>query len=80
MYHIYRTSYNIIILPPVSYKSGFVIILYVTGFAKTVPNRTFGISRNTELKYSSHCSTFMLDCSHAGFTAEVQYNLIEFYN
>ena len=42
---------------------------FVTGFA--IPIRTFGITRNTKLKYSSHCSTLMLDCSHTGFTAKV---------
>ena len=29
---------------------------------------TFGISRNTNFKYLSHCSSFMLDCSHARYT------------
>ena len=37
----------------------------VTGFMKTIPNRTFCILENTNLKYSRHCSSLMLDCSHA---------------
>ena len=35
------------------------VSLYVTGFMKTVPNRTFHISRNY-LKYSRHCSSLCL--------------------
>ena len=41
------------------------LYVYVTGFWKTVPNRTFGISRNTNFKYSWHCISLVLDCSHA---------------
>ena len=29
---------------------------------------TFGILRNADFKYSSHCSSLMLDCSHARYT------------
>ena len=29
---------------------------------------TFGISRNTNFKYLSHCSSLVLDCSHARYT------------
>ena len=29
---------------------------------------TFSISRNTDFKYSSHCSSLVLDCSHARYT------------
>ena len=43
--------------------------LYVTGFAKTIPNHI----RNTKLKYLNHCGTLMLDCDHARFTAKVEY-------
>ena len=39
--------------------------LYVTGFWKTDPNRTFGISRITNLKYLTHCESLLLGCSHA---------------
>ena len=28
----------------------------------------FGISRNTDFKYSSHCSSLVLDCSHTRYT------------
>ena len=39
----------------------------VTGFWKTDPNRTFGISRITNLKYLTHCESLLLGCSHAIF-------------
>ena len=39
----------------------------VTGFGKTDPNRTFGISRITNLKYLTHCESLLLGCSHAIF-------------
>ena len=29
---------------------------------------TFGISRNTNFKYLSHCSSLVLDCSHTRYT------------
>ena len=38
---------------------------YVTGFRKTDPNRTFGVSRITNLKYLSHYESLLLGCSHA---------------
>ena len=41
--------------------------LYVTGFRKTNPNRTFGILRITNLKYLTHCESLLLGCSHAKF-------------
>ena len=44
----------------------------MTGFMKTIPNHTFCISRNTNLKYSRHCASLMLDCSHASLAPEVQ--------
>ena len=43
----------------------------VTGFMKTFPDCIFGISGNPNLKYSIHCSSLMLDCSHARFAPEV---------
>ena len=46
----------------------YVWLLYVTWFWKTNRDVTFGISRNTEFKYSSHCSSLVLDCSHARYT------------
>ena len=39
----------------------------VTGFRKTDPNCTFGISRITNLKYLTHCESLLLGCSHAIF-------------
>ena len=42
-------------------------VIYVTGFGKTDPNRTFGISRITDLKYLTHCESLLLGCSHAIF-------------
>ena len=33
------------------------ILVYVTGFWKTIPNRTFGILRNTNLKF--HDTVFL---------------------
>ena len=41
------------------------ILAYVTGFVKTVPNRTFSISRNTVLKYSNNCVSLVLHYSRA---------------
>ena len=38
-----------------------------TGFRKTDPNRTFGISRITNLNYLTHCESLLLHCSHAIF-------------
>ena len=37
-------------------------------FGKTDQVVTFGISRNADFKYLSHCKSFMLDCSHARYT------------
>ena len=45
----------------------------VTGFWKTIPNRTFGISRNTNFKYSWHCISLVLDCSHARLAPAVDW-------
>ena len=39
--------------------------LIVTGFWKTNPNRTFDISRITNLKYLTHCGFLLLGCSYA---------------
>ena len=36
----------------------------VTGFGKTDPNRTFGITRITNLKYLIHRESVLLGCSH----------------
>ena len=35
---------------------------------KTDPNRTFDISRITDLKYLTHCESLLLGCSHAKLT------------
>ena len=43
------------------------MISIVTGFRKTNPNHTFGISRITDLKYLTHCESLLLGCSHAKF-------------
>ena len=40
----------------------------VTGFMKTNPNRTFGISRITNLKYLTHCESLVLGYSHTKIT------------
>ena len=50
----------------------YIQYTYVTGFGKTVPNCTFGISRNTNLNYLNYCGSLKLDCSHARFTVEGQ--------
>ena len=42
-----------------------IISPYVTGFGKTDPNRTFGISRITNLKYLIHSESLLLGCSRA---------------
>ena len=44
-----------------------VATLYVTGFGKTDPNHTFGISRITNLKYLTHCESLLLGCTRAIF-------------
>ena len=44
-----------------------IMLLIVTGFWKTDPNRTFGILRITNLKYLTHCESLLLGCSHATF-------------
>ena len=41
---------------------------FVTGFRKTDPNFTFGISRITNLKYLTHCESLLLCCNYAKFT------------
>ena len=41
---------------------------FVTWLWKTDQVVTFGISRNTNFKYSSHCSSLVLDSSHARYT------------
>ena len=46
-----------------SYMSPFVTWLW-----KTDQVVTFGISRNTNFKYLSYCSSLVLDCSHARYT------------
>ena len=40
----------------------------IAGYMKTDPNHTFGILRITNLKYSTHCESLVLGCSHAKFT------------
>ena len=50
------------------YCARFLICIYVTVSAKTVLNGTFGITRKTDLKYSSCCGSVVLDFSHARFT------------
>ena len=45
-----------------------IIKTYVTGFRKTDSNRTFGISRFTNLKYLTHLESLLLGYSHAKFT------------
>ena len=40
-------------------------LIYMTGFWKTDPNRTIGISRITNFKYLTHCESLLLGCSHA---------------
>ena len=39
---------------------------------ETDPVVTFGSSRNTNFKYSSHCSYLALDCSHARYTLKLE--------
>ena len=46
----------------------FMQLVYVTVSAKTVLNGTFSITRKTDLKYSSCCSSVVLDFSHARLT------------
>ena len=41
----------------------------VTRFNKTDRLVTFCISRNTKLKYSNHCGSFLLESSYIKFTA-----------
>ena len=48
-----------------------LLLLYVTGFRKTDPNCTFGIWKITNLKYSTHCESLLLGCSHAKFTLQL---------
>ena len=43
-------------------------LIYVTVSAKTVLNSTFSITRKTDLKYLSCCSSVVLDFSHARLT------------
>ena len=45
--------------------------LFVTWFSKTDQVVIFGISRNTNFKYWSHCS---FDCSHARYTVWLEWN------
>ena len=40
----------------------------VTGFMKTDPNHTFGISRITNLKHLTHYESLLLGYSHAKIT------------
>ena len=46
--------------------------LYMTGFRKTDPNRTFGILRITNLKYSADCESLLLGSTHGEFTIQLQ--------
>ena len=52
---------------PHTHQEDKLDILYVTWFWKTDLVGTFGILRNTDFKYSSHCSSLMLDCTHARY-------------
>ena len=45
---------------------------YVTGFRKSDPNHTFGISRITNLKCLTNCESLLLGCSHAIFAVQLQ--------
>ena len=49
-------------------------LVNVTVFVKTIFNGTFaiGVMRNTDLKYLNCCGSVVLDCSHTGFTAELE--------
>ena len=47
------------------------VCVCVTGFRKTDPNRTFDISRITNLKYLTHCESLLLGCSHAKFAVAI---------
>ena len=47
---------------------GVVWTIFVTEFWKTDQVVTFGILRNTDFKYLSHCNSHVLDCSHAKYT------------
>ena len=52
-----------------TFKNNVTIVLlcmyvYMTGFKKTDPNGTFGISRIAYLKYLTHCESHLLGCSH----------------
>ena len=47
-------------------------INYVTGSEKTHLSGIFYISRNTNLKYFSHCGSFLLESSYIKFTASVE--------
>ena len=49
-----------------------VYTINVTGFWKIDPNRTFGISRITNLKYLTHCESLLLGCSHAIVAVQLQ--------
>ena len=44
-----------------------LLTINVTGFRKTDPNCSFGISRITNLKYLTHSESLLLGCSHTIF-------------
>ena len=44
----------------------------MTGFKKTDPNRTFGISRITNYNYLTCCESLLLSCGHAKFAVQPQ--------
>ena len=46
-----------------------ILYVYVTRFNKTDRIVTFCILKNTKLKYSSHCGSFLLGSSYIKFTA-----------
>ena len=49
-----------------------MLAVNVTVSAKTVLNGTFSITRKTDLKYSSYCSSVVLDFSHTRLTVELE--------
>ena len=51
-----------------SMNFNFVVLLKCDLILETDQDVTFGISRNTDFKYSSHCSSLVQDCSHARYT------------
>ena len=46
----------------------------MTSFRKTNPNCIFDISRVTDLKYLTHCESFVLGFSHANYRLQYDYS------